>query len=77
MAKVFAPIMEKLLLIACFMASMEVRIPTNAVIPMAIIIIVSMVRNNCPRMEDKAIPRFTLKSPGFMQRIIPCKDNFF
>jgi hypothetical protein len=69
--------LEKLLLIASFIAVIEVRIPTKAIIPMAIIIIVRIVRSNCPLIEEKAIPRLTLKRPDFMQWFIPCKYNFF
>jgi hypothetical protein len=77
MAKVFAPIMEKLLLIDSFMASIAVRMPTSAIMPIAIIIIVRTVRSNCPRMEESAIPMFTLKSPGILRGFIPHKGNFF
>jgi molybdopterin biosynthesis enzyme len=43
-------------------AETTVKIPTNAVIPMAIINTVSMVRNNWVLMEPKAIRTFSLNN---------------
>ena len=44
------------------MAATTVRIPTKAVIPIAIITIVRIVRSNCARIEPKAIFIFSLKT---------------
>jgi hypothetical protein len=46
MLKVFEPIEAKFVDNVFFKADTTVKIPTNAVIPIAIIKIVSMVRNN-------------------------------
>jgi hypothetical protein len=46
MLKVLAPMLLKLSVMEFFMASMEVKIPTKAVMPTAIIITVRMVRSN-------------------------------
>ena len=59
MLKVLEHIEAKLVDKVFFKAETTVNIPTNAVIPIAIIKIVSMVRNNCVRIEPRAIRIFS------------------
>jgi hypothetical protein len=58
---VFAPILVKLLLIVSFIASMAVRIPTRAMMPMAIISMVSVVLSKLLLTLFKAILIFSKK----------------
>jgi len=57
--KEFEPMLEKLSLMDPFRASIDVRIPTNAIIPKAIIRMVNTVRSICPRTADRAILIFS------------------
>jgi hypothetical protein len=59
MVKELEPMLEKLLLMDPFKASMDVKIPTRAMIPKAMIRMVRTVRSICPRMADKAIFTFS------------------
>ena len=54
-----APILVKLLVIEALMASMEVSIPTKAIIPKEIIKTVSVVRNNWLRIAPNEILIFS------------------
>jgi hypothetical protein len=67
MLNVFAPIDVKLDVIPTFITSIAVRIPTSAIIPMAIIIIVRKVLSDCDFTEPKAIIKFSLIN-GFMRQ---------
>jgi hypothetical protein len=51
------PIFEKLLVIDAFIASIDVKIPTKAIIPNAMMSTVNDVRSACPRIAfiDKRI----------------------
>ena len=60
--KVLAPIDVKLLVIPALITSIEVRIPTKAVIPIAMIIIVRNVLKDCDLMELTAIFMFSMKT---------------
>jgi hypothetical protein len=59
MEKLFAPRREKLDVMEIFMESMDVRIPTTAIIPKAIMRIVRDVRNMWLRIEEREIFRFS------------------
>ena len=61
MEKVFAPIKANSLVIEFFIESIAVKIPTNAVIPTAIIITVKIVLNKLLRIESKAIRIFSAR----------------
>lgn len=62
MVKVLAPIKVNSFVIEFLMESIAVSIPTNAVIPTAIISTVSMVRSRLLRIDCKAILKFSKKS---------------
>ena len=51
----------KLLVSELFITSMEVSVPTSAVIPSAIIKMVRKARSACPRIEESATERFSRK----------------
>ena len=65
MLKVFAPMDVKLEVNPSLITSIAVRIPTRAIIPKAIIMMVKNVRNDCDRMEVMAIRMFS-KTKGFI-----------
>jgi len=65
--KVLAPILVKVSLMDAFNASIEVSIPTKAIMPKEIISAVSTVRNKLLRMASMAMRRFssqTLLTPS-------------
>jgi hypothetical protein len=70
MVKVFAPIRLKDSVRAYFMESMAVRIPTSAIIPKAIIIMVRMVLSKLVRIDFNAILTFSRNICHFI-------DHFF
>ena len=69
MLKVLAPIEAKLVEMVFSKAVTTVRIPTKAVIPIAIIKTVRMVRNNCVLMEPNAIRIFSLNNFSIMNNL--------
>ena len=76
MVKVFAPILVKLLLIDCFMESMAVKMPTNAVIPMAIISTVNTVRSNWLLIEERDILIFSVNRLAIYVSKLRIKSNY-
>ena len=75
MLKVLAPIEAKFPDKVFSKAATSVKIPTKAVIPMAIMSTVKMVRSICVLMEPKAIRTFSLRSFKFI--LVRHKFNFF
>ncbi|MNT01073.1 hypothetical protein D3C72_1355250 [compost metagenome] len=69
MLKVLAPIEAKSLEIVFSKAETTVKIPTKAVIPIAIIKTVRMVRSNCVLIEPKAIRIFSLNNFSIMTNL--------
>ena len=67
MLKVLEPIEAKSVDKVFSNAATTVKMQTNAVIPMAIISTVKMVRSSCVRMELKAILTFSLNSCSMMR----------
>lgn len=65
MEKLFAPNREKLDVIDAFMESMDVRMPTIAIIPNAIIITVNEVRNLWLFIDDRETLRFSIATIWF------------
>jgi hypothetical protein len=79
MVNVFAPILVKLLVMELLMPSIEVRIPTSAVMPMAMISIVRMARSHWLRIESKATFTFSLNSCRYFLSMLffaSCKVAF-
>lgn len=67
MVKVFAPMLLKLLFSDDFMTSIDVKIPTKAAIPNAIIKMVKIALSSCPLIEDKATRIFSrVRSSGLL-----------
>ena len=66
MVNVLEPIEAKSLEIVFSKAETTVRIATKAIIPMAIMSTVNMVRSNCVRIEPSAILTFSLNNPNIV-----------
>jgi len=60
MVKELAPKPANALLVCCLMPSIAVKMPTSAIMPIAIISAVSDVRNLFPLIEVKAMIMFSL-----------------
>jgi hypothetical protein len=67
MLNVLAPIVVKLLVMESLITSMAVRIPTSALMPSAIIMMVRNVLSDCDLIDSKAILIFS-RSKVFMGR---------
>jgi hypothetical protein len=70
---VFAPIMVKFSVRKYFIASMEVRIPTNAMIPKAMIRTVRIVRTRCDLIDSREIFKFSISNPVISIELVKAK----